>query len=324
MALRGVAAFPIALAALLGACSSAPRGQSEVLKTRNRASENAEYGNRSYAAGDYAAAASFFQEALALNVSVDNEPGVITSLCSIGRVHAAVGQLDEAEQVLLRASRRADALGRLTLQAQCASALAALDLERGRDAEARELILRALGREKELAGTRELAVLFHTLGVAERRLGALDQAQAHLELALATNRALGAVEETASNLYALASVLSKREDYPGALEYALEALRTDKRVENSLGIAQDLLALGIISARLGNQQDAFSYLERSHEIYSVLGHARGLGQVLPRLVEAARSTGRAEAADAYAAQLADLARRAGPSSPDRPTTRETR
>jgi tetratricopeptide (TPR) repeat protein len=292
--------------ALLVGCSTAPRQPKEVVDTKNRASGYAGFGNRAYAQGDYAAAATFFQQGLALNLSVDNQPGVVQSLCSIGKVHVAVGQLDEAEEVFRRASRLAEALRQPSLEAQCATSLAELLLQRESNAEARDLLVRALAHEKELAGTRDLAVIYHTLGVAEKKLGALDQAQAHLETALAANRALGAAEEVGSNLYVLASVLSKRGDYAGALKYAEQALETDKGVENSLGIAQDLLALGIISTRLGKDEEAFSYLERSHGIYSALRVAPGLRSVLPYLVESARKTGRAPAAEVYAAELRSL------------------
>lgn len=296
----------LALIALLGACSSAPRQPKEVVETKNRASDFAGFGNRAYSQGDYAAAVTYFQQALALNLSVDNLPGVVQSLCSIGKVHVAVGRMDEAEEVLRRASRQAEALRQPSLEAQCATALAELLLQRERNADARDLLTQVLARAPELAGTRDAAVIHHTLAVAERKLGDLDGAQAHLEIALATNRALGAAEEVASNLYVLASVLAKRGDYAGALQHALEALETDKGVENSLGIAQDLLALGIISGKLGKDEESFSYLERAHGIYSALRLAQGLRSVLPYLVETARTTGRAAAAEAYAAQLKSL------------------
>jgi tetratricopeptide (TPR) repeat protein len=106
----------------------------------------------------------------------------------------------------------------------------------------------------------------------------------------------------------MASIYSKREQYAQALEYALQALQTDKSVENSLGIAQDLLALGIISSKLARDTEAFDYLERSYGIYSALSYTSGLWSVLPQLVETGRRIGRATEAAAYAAQLEALDR----------------
>jgi len=292
----------LALLALvaLGGCSTAPRKSAQIVEKKNRAAEYTTFGNRAFAEGDNHAAIVFFQQALAVNLSVDNQTGVVQSLSSLGKVHAAQGELDAAEEVYNRARRLADGLGDPALGAQCAVNLGELYLRRGKAAEARELLTKALEGADKLEGSRDLALLRHTLAVAEKWLGNLDESALQLQAALAINLKLGAVEEVASNYYLLASVASKRQDYATALDYARKALESDKSVENSLGIAQDLLALGIISTRLGALEDSFAYLERSYGIYDALDSSSGRLTVLPYLVESAERAGRSEEAAAYA------------------------
>jgi tetratricopeptide (TPR) repeat protein len=113
-------AAPLLLAAavLVAACSSAPRQPKEVVEQKNRAADYTDYGNRAFTQGDNRGALTFFQQALAINLSVDNETGVVQSLSSIGKVHAALGELDQAQEVFTRASRLATTLGNPPLQVQ--------------------------------------------------------------------------------------------------------------------------------------------------------------------------------------------------------------
>jgi len=305
MSLR-VAAAALLVAALLAGCSSAPRQPTQVVEKKNRAAEYTGIGNRAYIEGDYSGALTFFQQALAVNLSVDNGPGVIKSLCSIGKVHIALGQQPQAEEVFVRARRLAATAGDTVLEVQSAVGLGELLIAAGRSDEARDLLAAELRYEKPLAGTRDLAILYHTLATAEKKLARLDEAKAHVDLALAINRKLKALEDVAANHFLLASIYAKREDYASALASAQAALDTDKGIENSLGIAQDLLALGIITTKLGRNEQAFDYLERSYGIYSALRMDSGLKAVLPDLVAAARRVGRDADAEAYAAKLAAL------------------
>ena len=296
---RRITAIALILLAL-GACSSAPRRKDvTVVEKKNEAAQYTTFGNRSFAQGDYAGARTFFEQALAANLSVDNQAGVVQSLGSLGRVHAAVGELDEAEELYGRAARLAADLGDATLVAQCSVNLGELLLRRDRAEEARSLLVAALAGSGAIAGSREVALLQHTLAVAEKWLGNLDEAERLLLAALETNTKLRSTEDIASNRYMLASVASKRQDYAAAMEHATLALEADKSVENSLGIAQDLLALGIVSTRLGRHGEAFAYLERSYGIYQALGSEAGRLEVLPYLAEAARAAGLDAEASAY-------------------------
>ena len=74
---------------LLLACSSAPKPQEEVVEARNKAAEYAEFGNSHFRQGLYDRAIDFFELSLAYNGPVDNQPGMVSSYNSLGRVYLA-------------------------------------------------------------------------------------------------------------------------------------------------------------------------------------------------------------------------------------------
>ena len=77
-------------------------------------------------------------------------------------------------------------------------------------------------------------------------------------------------------------------------------------MESSPGIAKDLLALGLISAKKGNQAAAFDYFQRSYLVSTTLGFREDMKKALTGLVAAAEALGRTADAEAYRKALADL------------------
>ena len=73
-------------------------------------------------------------------------------------------------------------------------------------------------------------------------------------------------EEIASNYYMIASIYTEREEFTDALDYAMKALEEDRKVENSLGIAKDFQALGIILLKSGKEEEAYFTLFREIKI----------------------------------------------------------
>ena len=116
---------------LCSACSSAPPKPDAATDVKNSAAEATEFGNQNYRQGRYDLALSFFLQALELNISVDNEPGVIQSYASIGRVYVALDRIDLAEETLLKALPRARAQGNPELLFVAANNLGELYLRKG-------------------------------------------------------------------------------------------------------------------------------------------------------------------------------------------------
>ena len=101
-------------------------------------------------------------------------------------------------------------------------------------------------------------------------------------------------EEAAADYYMLASVYSKQGDYASARKNLLVALDLDKKIENSLGIAKDLSALGIVARKSGDAEAAFSYLQRAYLVYTTVGIARRPAGPSRRSSRPPRHAGRAQ------------------------------
>ena len=74
-----------------------------------------------------------------------------------------------------------------------------------------------------------------------------------------------------------------------AVEQASAALENDKRMENSVGIAADLKALGLIHFRAGEVQAAYEYMKKAFLVYETLRIRSQLIDTLEHLEEFARA-----------------------------------
>ncbi len=89
----------LALVAFSGlpGCSSLPGKSVHDTQTGKRTYTLHETGSKHMQAGQFDKACVFFERALALHASVDDEPGVVKTLTSLGRCRLAMGRIDQAE-----------------------------------------------------------------------------------------------------------------------------------------------------------------------------------------------------------------------------------
>ncbi len=292
----------VAAAAL--SCSSAPKNQDLVFEQKNKAAELARFGNDSYRKGDLDQAARFFTMALAYNAAADNRPGLAESYNSLGKVALARGAGDDATRQFNEALHIGEELGDAALVAQAQNTLGEVAFARGDFAGSLDLFAKAVGA-KGLADTTR-AVMLHNQGSALRRLGRGPEAEGLFREALAINVREKVWFEAASNYYMLASVESERGQYARAEELALSALESDRKVENSRGIANDYAALGRIAARAGDQARSLDYFERAVLVYRSLAAVEpradvraGLRDAASQAAEAAEHLGRSDVARTY-------------------------
>jgi len=69
----------------------------------------------------------------------------------------------------------------------------------------------------------------------------------------------------------MASIHSLQKKYTDAMVYALEALKYDKMIEYSQGIAADLEALSLISEKINHSEEAEIYKKRSVAVLEAIG-----------------------------------------------------
>lgn len=282
--------FLAAAAALLlfAACSSAPKVKEEIFERRNQAARHLESGNRYFRDAQYEQALAFYELALDDYTALDDREGRVTAYNSIGKVHFLAGDLDLAMERYIAARELAESAGRPVLILQAVNNIGEVYLRRGQNDEAAELFRRILENHPvREVNSPELAVLYHNSGVVLRNQGRLDEAVAEAEKAVELNRSAKRFEELASNYYLVSSVYFRREAYPEALRYAELALEYDKRMENSPGIAQDLLAIGTIGERTGRTAEAHDMYKRAFLVYRSLSHGPGMIRGLEALIRTA-------------------------------------
>ena len=284
----------------LGACSSAPDPPQEVYDKHNQAARNLEAGNRYFREAQYNQALEFYQLALEASRAVDNAEGQVTALNSIGKTFFLAGEEEKAAAYYEQAQVLAEKSDSPVLILQCANNTGELYMRRGEISAAREIYRKALAAaESGAKGSPELAVLYHNMGACLREAGELSEARGFAEKAAAMNRDAKHFTELAANHYLLASIYFRENKLPEARENALAALDYDKRMENSLGIAQDLLALGSITEKAGAAAEAHDAYKRAFLAYRALAYVPGMRRSLEKLIDSSEALNLKEETEQY-------------------------
>ena len=307
MVLTSARATVVALlvALLMAGCSSAPKPKLEINSVKNEAAQYTTAGNANFDQGNYSEARKFFELALQDNLSIYNEPGMVGSYNSLGKVYLAVGDLDGAEVDFRNAQDVAKRLNNLELLIETESNLGELQLARGQRSEALATFKGALAKAADPQSL-IAARLDHNIGAAYKELGDYASALEFLERSLALHLALKAAGEQASDYYMIASVYSKENDFKQATDYATLALASDQKMENKPGIASDLLALGLIAERSGDLKTAYTRYFASFQVYKSIGLVANVKELLGRLARIASDLGRPNEAASYRQALKSL------------------
>ena len=303
--LAGVAA--LLTLSLAAACSTAPRTTDGVATAKNQAAQDSTNGEAYYRQGRYDLALQFFTRSLNAYTSVDNEEGIVQSYNAIGTTSMAMGSLDMAEEILIRARERSRGMDP-PLLAISTNNLGELYLAKGEAQKALGILEEALAMPAGARTPMQTGLLYHNLGIAQKDLGNPAKAQEYYRKSLEINLANKLIAQAAGDYYMIAAVHSKNGEYAEAEKNAALALAADKQIENSPGIALDLYAMGLIANRRKDAAAAYDYFQRSSLVYTTLGWKPEMKKALTELVAAADALGRTAEAEAFRKALADLDR----------------
>ena len=290
---------------LMVSCSSAPPKSDTVTAVRDQAAQNSGYAEAYFRQGRYDLALQFFTQSLNENTSIDNVEGITQSYVAIGKTYVAMGSLDMAEDILLRARERARGASPSLLFIS-SSSLGELYLAKGDPQKALAVFEEALAMPAASRTPAQTAQLNHNLGTAQKALANFAAALAYFNKSLEINAANKLIEPAAADHYMIASVYSLQGRYEEAAKNAETALALDKKVESSPGIAQDLYALGLIATRRRDTAAAYDYFQRSYLVFVTLGSKPGMRKALIELIAATDGLGRSSEAEGYRKSLADL------------------
>lgn len=295
----------VTLAGIGPSCKTTPPRPTEINEQKDKAAELTEAGNEQARKGNFGDAMTFYDRAVELNLQVDNQPGIIRNYNDIGRMNMLHGRLPEADGMFSEALRMARAIEDPILVSISLGNIGQLRLMQNDVPGAEKALLEAMESAGE-EDTPEKAVIMHNLGAVRKAQGEYDAALELYERAAAVNEKEYLFEELASNYYMTASVYSKKNDFPTAIEYANRALQVDKRMEHGPGIGKDYLALGLISRKAGEIADAYRYFQKSFQVYRALGFVGDTMKLLTYLVETAESLGKSDEATEYRKALETL------------------
>lgn len=304
------AATAVIVLTVLGACSSAPDPPAESRRVRDRAAEYATIGNGYFQRANYEMALQFFELGLSENMLVDHLPGIVRSHNSIAKVYLAVGRFDAAGAELNRALEIARDLDAPQELAKTHTLLGELAMRM----ENNQAALSELNRAREIlleAAFEVDSVLLHNLGTAHARNAEYSDAERYLRQALDKNLTDNSWAKTAGNYYMLSSIASRQGDFDRALQLMEQALAFDKRAENSIGIAADLVGVGRIYERKEQLDEAYPFYLRALRIYLGLNLAAPTADTLGTLERVAEELGRTEEAEEFGSQRMRILQQTG-------------
>lgn len=245
---------------LISSCSTKPE-EPEILYTRsNQADALILQGYELTDAFNYGLAWASFDEALDIYASLDNREGMIQSLLALGRTRRMTGETDDAEELYHHAYSMARFADNPRLMRSVLNHQADLALRNGDPVRAVDLLA---DTDPGVFDGRERSAQLRLKGAARYAMGAEEEAIGLLTEAAGIAEAAGEDVVAAQAYYKLASIASLGARFDEAEAWALKALASDKSQEYGPGIAADLRALAIISAKSGHKEIAEDYYRRS-------------------------------------------------------------
>jgi predicted ATPase/transcriptional regulator with XRE-family HTH domain/Tfp pilus assembly protein PilF len=237
-------------------------------------------GALAYSQGDYTAAYSTWQEALAISRQVGDKKSIADALNGLGNV--AVDQADYAsarsfydESLALRRE-----LGEKWGVALSLSNLGNIAYDQGDHPTARSLYEESLAIQRELGDKRGVALSLNGLGIVAEGEGDYAAARSLYEESMSIYRELGDKRGIAYVIGNLGTVADRQGDYTSARALYEEGLAIQRELGDKAGVAQSLDALGYLAYREGDTEQARDLYTQSLIINRELGNKLWIAQCL--------------------------------------------
>ncbi len=237
------------------------------------------------------------------------QPG--TTLEPLNDVSQALTWFQAERRVLMAAASKALETGCYTHAWQIPWALSRFLETRGRSHDWALTEQIAMAAADRLGDRGAQAGAHQRYGYARARLGSLDEAHTHLELALRIHSELGDQAGQAYVHNALAITLYFQARYAEALGHARQALDSYTAIGDQSGRALALNSVGWFHAVLGDHQQALSYCGQALGLFRDLGHQEGAASALDSLGFAHQQAGQHAAAIGCYQQALDQYREIG-------------
>lgn len=251
-------AWALACCGLLAGCAGPSQPQLAGVYAKSLEAERR--GLKAEAAGNPEQALRHYRQALKLHRSVEDSDGIATDLVNLAILCQRLGQEEQARawiEEALSLPEVGDAI-----RAEAAYENAKLHLKNQQLAKAREWA----GKSLALAPNRRVESRFNLLGRIAFLETQDEEALRWANAALEANRDEPRLAEQANSLRLIADVEARQGHDAVAKARYLEALKVDKEAGESAKIALDLTALGKLSLKTGNREEAERFFQRAGQV----------------------------------------------------------
>ena len=269
----------------LSNCSTAPKNPGEIYELRKQAETLLELGNKQADRGEFENAALSLNEAVRLGIITDDPSLLLRSRLSLGNLHFAIDQIDEAQASWAAALEESKQIDNAELAAVCRIHLARGKLLLSKDKDAARAVRDEVQRDITQIKKDRLYTAFSwsVIALAEKELGNFAAAETAAKNSLTIHEKDRRFELAGYNWFMIASFRSLSGNYKGAVDALDTAVSFDRRVENSWGLANDWKALGDVHKKNQNPAKARVAYLRSSEIFQALGFTEDADDVLSRM-----------------------------------------
>jgi len=263
-------------------CSTKPKDSGDVTTIRIQTEKEFAVANKEAGRGNYEVAQGVLEECKRKAISVDDTGLIIRCGLSLGNVLFSLGKdaaFTEWEKTIQLAQKHGDK--ELLSVSKIYNARGML-LSGKTQAKA---VLDEVTREAVNIKNDKLYIAFswQVKGLAYRALGSFKEAEDAFKQSLAIHDKEKYLDNVSYDWYNIASIRSTSGNTQGAIQALEEAIKLDRRVENSWALAANWRAMGDVQRKAGNNQAATEAYLRSKDIFIAIGKNSDAAEVEKRM-----------------------------------------
>jgi len=270
---------------IFAACSSAPKNPGDIFTMRNQAEEGLINANKEAGQGNTERALTLLTEYKKQAILTD-DPSLIIRIClARGNVLFTLGRTEEAYNEWEQAITEAKRFGSDELLSVSLIFKARGNLFSGRASS--QTVLDEVNRESINIKNDKLFIAFswQVKGLCLRDMGSFKEAEDAFKRSLEIHEKDRYLENASYDWYTIASIRSLAGNTLGALEALDEAIKIDRRIENSWGLACSYRARGDVLRKMGRNLEAVTEYRRARDIFEALGSNYEVAQIDTRIKE---------------------------------------